>query len=114
MKFLLFLLVVGGTLALFNPGPDDFATFVTERTRDVVDEEARALGGNLFGSVAGALAGEVAGALAGGSVARHNYLLFSTYSLDLNGMREEGGEWRFLGIGGQFFELGRPAMLEEE
>ena len=112
MKSLLFVLIVLGTLALFNPSPDDFTAFVQERAQDVVTEHGRAAGGALFGSVAGALAGEVAGALAGGSMERHNYLLGSVYALDLNGMEEEGGEWRFVGIGGQFFEVERPAELE--
>ena len=113
MKFLFFLAVVAGTLALFNPSPDDFTTYVRERAEDVVGENAREAGGDLFGSLAGGLAGEVAGAIAGGAVERKNYLLFSTYTLDLDGMRHEGGEWRFLGIGGQFIELERPATLEE-
>ena len=111
MKFVLFLLVFVGTLALFNPDRDDFTTFVQERSRDVVTEHARVAGGSLLGSVTGVLAGEVAGAIAGGSVEHNNYVVLSTYALDLNGA-DEGGEWRFLGIGGQFFELERPAMLE--
>jgi hypothetical protein len=112
MKSLLFVFIVLGTLALFNPSPDDFTAFVQDRARDVVSEHGRAAGGEFFGGVAGALAGEVAGAIAGGSVERDNYLLASTYSLDLNGIEEEGGEWRFLAIGGQFFEVERPAELE--
>ena len=112
MKFLLFVVVVVGTLALFNPSEEEFTSFARERTRDVVSENARAASGSLLGSVAGALAGEVARAIAGGSVERHNYVVLSTFSLDLNGSRSEGGEWRFLGIGGQFFELERPAMLD--
>jgi hypothetical protein len=112
MKAFLFFLVVLGTLALFNPGQDDFVAHVQERARDVVSENARAAAGGLLSGVAGALAGEVAGAIAGGSVERNNYFLFSSYALDLNGRQNEGGEWRFLGIGGQFFELERPEMLE--
>src|SRR5690606_10159326 len=112
MKSLLFVLIVAGTLALFNPSQDDFTTFVQGRARDVVSEYGRTAGGDLFGDVVGALAGQVSGAIAGGSVERSNYLLVSTYTLDLDGARSEGGEWRFLGVGGQFFELERPAMLK--
>lgn len=112
MKIFMFLGILLGTLALFNPSQDDFTAFIRERTRDVVSEYGRAAGGGLFRSAVSSLAGEVAGAIAGGSVERRNYILASTYSLDLNGMGREGGKWRFLGIGGQFFELERPAMLE--
>lgn len=114
MKFLLLgLVVLLGVLAFLNPSPDAFEAFARERTRDVVSENAREAGGGVFGNLAGALAGEVAGAMAGGAVVRHNYVVFSTYTLDLNGTQREGEEWRFLGIGGQFVELARPGMLEE-
>ena len=112
MKTLLFLLVTLGTLVLFNPSQDRFAAFVEERTLDVVSENARVGAGPLFGDLTGTFAGEVAGALAAGGVARENYGVFSVYTLDLNGRHNEGGAWRFLGVGGQFFELEHPAVLE--
>jgi hypothetical protein len=36
---------------------------------------------------------------------RTDYLLASVYDLDLTGPQREGGEYRFLGIAGQFIEL---------
>ena len=112
MKALFLFSVVVGTLALFNPDEEAFETFVRERTQDVVTEHARSAAGSLLGSAAGALGAEVAGALAGGAVERSSYVAFSVYTLDLNGPREPGGEWRFLGVAGQFFELERPAMMQ--
>ncbi|MDX1421289.1 MAG: hypothetical protein R3181_15090 [Rubricoccaceae bacterium] len=111
MKLSLFVLIVLGTLALFNPSVDDFTVFIQERTRDVVSEKARALGGGLFGETTGMLTSRVAGAVAGGSIERESYGVLSLFAIDLNGT-SEGGEWQFLGIGGQFFELERPVLVE--
>jgi hypothetical protein len=113
MRFLILLVIVLGTLALFNPSQEDFTTFIQDRTRDVVTDVGRSAGGSLLGSVTGAVAGTVAGAIAGQAVERKNFLVFSLYTVDLNGARHEGGEWTFLGIGGQFFEMERPEILED-
>jgi hypothetical protein len=111
MKSFLFVAVIAGTLALFNPTTDDFGEFIRERTEDVVSETARAEGERLFGEVTGGLTGQVTGALARGAVERRSFVLFSHYTLDFDGPRNDAQEWTFVGVGGQFFELHKPAAL---
>ncbi|NNF58993.1 MAG: DUF4359 domain-containing protein [Rhodothermaceae bacterium] len=119
MRSILLIAIVGGTLALFNPGQDDFTQFIRDRTRDVVGDAGRTAATELGGDVAGALGGtaarslasEVVGALANNAVERKNYGLFSLYTLDFNGPRHDEGEWIFLGVGGQFFEMEKPRMM---
>lgn len=119
MRFTILIAIVGGTLALFNPGQDDFAQFIRDRTRDVVGDAGRTAATELGGEIAGAfgesvgrsLASEVVGALASNGVERRNYGIFSLYTLDFDGPRHEEGEWTFLGVGGQFFEMEKPRMM---
>ena len=111
MKFSFFLLIALGTLALFNPDNDDFAAFVGERAQTAVSDNARASSGSLLGTDPGSLVAMLTRELARGSFERKNYFIFSTYATDLNGSEHDGGEWKFLGVGGQFFELKRPRVL---
>jgi hypothetical protein len=39
---------------------------------------------------------------------RGNYLLCSTYTIDLDGPKRVGNDWHFLGIAGMFFKLREP------
>ena len=119
MRSIVLIAIVGGTVALFNPGQRDFNQFIQERTRDVVGDAGRTAATELGGDVAGALGGtaarslgtQVISALASNAVERKNYGLFSLYTLDFNGPRHDNGEWTFLGVGGQFFEMEKPRMM---
>lgn len=99
------LLVLGGLIAT-NPGMDAFATFVGEQSERILREET---GDTPLGRVlAGAGAG-LASSYVGRVTTRQSYLLFSTYTLDLDGTPDDGNyDWRFLGIGGQFVEWDHP------
>ena len=109
--FFFILVILVGTLALFNPSREDFRAYAQERMQDTISDEARRAGGGLFGDVAGAVAGTLAGALADRTVRRDNYLVFSLYTVDLDGPNREAQEWRFLGIAKQFIPLKKPAGL---
>jgi len=111
MKFLIVASVVVGTLALLNPTKEDFAQFAQTRAQAVVADRARESSG-LFGEIGRSVLGTLAREAAGRAVERTNYVVCSVYTLDLNGRSATGGEWVFLGIGTQFIELERPAMLE--
>jgi hypothetical protein len=111
MRFLLILGVIVGTLALFNPGEDDFRVFVRERAAEMATDRARAAGGDLFGSVVGSVGGALAEAFASRAVERDSYLVASVYTLDLDGPEHDREEWRFLGVAGQFIPLKKPASL---
>jgi hypothetical protein len=96
-------------LAFTNPGPERFEHFVDEVVTQILVAEAGHLPGSdriaIFG---GALAGRMAREYA----LRDNYILFSVYKLDMSVIGLRGEEWRFLGIGGRFIELRRPASLQ--
>ena len=111
MRFSFLLLIVLGTLALFNPDKDDFAGFIGERAQTIVSDNVRASSGSLLGTGGGSVVAMLTRELARGSFERSNYFILSTYETDLNGAEHDGGEWKFLGVGGQFFELERPRML---
>lgn len=113
MKFLFFLAILAGTLALFNPNEDDFRTFVQERATDTISDYGRATGGSLLGVVAGEIGGRLMSALASETVERDNFFVFSLYTVDLDGSPGDAEEWRFLGIAKQFIPLKEPASLRE-
>ncbi|HYE95898.1 MAG TPA: DUF4359 domain-containing protein [Rubricoccaceae bacterium] len=110
MKFLFFLLIVLGTLALFNPNEEDFRYYVQERMTDTISDHARDVGGGFLGDIVGGVGGTLASALASRTVDRKNFLVFSLYTIDLNGADREGGEWRFLGVAKQFIPLEQPQL----
>ena len=119
MRFIgpLLLLALLLALAWFNPSTEQFNTFLSEevaaRVGETAGEAGRATGflTERLGRAAGDAIGRSAGREIAGRFERSNYLLASTYSLDLNG-RREGGEWVFLGIAGQFVPLETPENLQ--
>lgn len=110
------LLLVAGLLYVLNPGPEQFRVFLTEeltmqaeqRARDAGEEVAGRFGGKVAGVIARRL-GREAGDLASEAFTRDDYYVASVYRVDLNG-RRPGGEWRFLGVAGQFFPLEEPEI----
>lgn len=96
-------------LAFFNPGMDDFRTFVKAQAEGMIQNEAgdTALGRALSGAGAN-LASQYVDRI----TERHNYFVFSTYTVDLDGDDADAEEWKFLGLAGQFVELDRPASME--
>ena len=111
MKFTIMSIVVLGTLALFNPSQDDFERYAQQRAQSIVSDQVRESTG-FIGEMGASLMGTLVRKVAEGATERRNYGIASVYEIDLNGSRSGGGEWRYLGIGGQFFELERPAALD--
>lgn len=108
---MLVLVVAAVVLAATNPSSADFRAFVEAHSEQLLREQTgdSTLGRALAGAGASLASRYIE------QVADHeNYVLFSTYTLDLDGPEREGEEWRFLGIGGQFLELERPEALREE
>lgn len=97
-------------LFFFNPGMDAFKTFIETRSEVVLREQT---GEGALGRALSALGSSLAGSYVDRVTERADYLFFSTYTIDLDGPDEEGEEWRFLGMAGQFLELDRPEALEE-
>jgi hypothetical protein len=108
---LVLVLILLGTLALFNPSPEDFRAFAQQRVQDTISDHARAAGGGLFGDIGAAVGGTLAGALANRTAQRDNYFVASVYTIDLDGANRDAEEWKFLGIAGQFIPLKKPESL---
>ncbi len=92
-------------LAIFNPGMDQFQTFVRQRTELAIQEET---GGSMLGRALSGAGASIAGEYVDRVTDRNNYYLFSTYTIDLDDEGDEDQEWTFLGIAGQFVEMERP------
>ncbi len=107
--FLVILILAAVALALTNPGMDRFKDFAEDRSEDILLQET---GDNALGRFLANLGGSLAGSYVDRITERRNYLLFSTYTVDLDRERQ-GDEWRFLGIAGQFLELQRPEGLND-
>ena len=95
-------------LVWFNPDMDDFRLFIETRTEDLIRREA---GETPVGGALSRLGSNLAGAYIGEVTDRNNYVVFSTYTIDLDGQESETGDWRFVGIGGRFIETERPESL---
>lgn len=99
------LTVIVMALAIFNPGMDQFRTFIKQRTEMAIEEET---GGSLLGRALSGAGASLAGEYVDRVTERENYYVFSTYTIDLDGSSGEQEEWKFLGVAGQFVAIERP------
>ncbi|PSQ71246.1 MAG: hypothetical protein BRD38_02850 [Bacteroidetes bacterium QH_9_67_14] len=109
---LLLLLVCIGlvVLAVMNPQPDDFQRFVDEQLEARLQTEVRKRAGGdsaLGGLIAGTGAG-IASRYVDRATSRDNYVVASTYTVDLDGANASELEWKFLGVAGRFVPLETP------
>jgi len=85
-----------------NPTQTQFNEFISKEVRKKLSEQMgeQNIVGNLVAGFAGTLVGDVS--------TRQDYLIFSTYKVDLSVARMFGAEYsdlRFIGIGGQFIPV---------
>jgi hypothetical protein len=104
------LVVVLAALLWLNPGMDDFQQYMELRSEELLLAET---GDTALGRALSSLGGSLAGSYVDRLTERSNYFVFSTYTVDLNGEDEPGGEWEFVGIGGRFIETDAPQALKE-
>lgn len=97
-------------LYLFNPSMDDFKVFVEGQSERILQRE---LGDGMLGRALSGAGSRLAGSYIDRVTEREDYFIFSTYTIDLDGAEADKEEWRFLGIGGRFVELDRPAALPD-
>ena len=97
-------------LAFFNPGMDEFRTFIRTQAEGMIQRET---GDTALGRALSGVGGNLAGQYVDRITDRNNYFVFSTYTVDLDGNESEDEDWRFLGIAGRFFELDRPASVDK-
>lgn len=102
--------VVGAVaLAIFNPGMDEFRLFIGDRAEQIIADET---GDSVLGRALSGTGGSLASQYVARITERDNYILFSTYTIDLDGRESDEEHWSFLGIAGQFLELERPGAVE--
>lgn len=108
---LVVLLLVAIALAWTNPEMDDFTVFAQAQSERLLLQEA---GEGAFGQFLSGLAGTLTGQYVDRITRRANYVVCSTYTIDLDGPDADAEEWRFLGIAGRFLVLEEPASLGRE
>ncbi|QWD80523.1 DUF4359 domain-containing protein [Polynucleobacter sp. MWH-Spelu-300-X4] len=94
--------VIAVALYATNPTKQEFNEFIAKQVRQKLAEKS---GEQNF--ITNLVAG-VAGAMVNDASERKDYLIFSTYKVDLSVVRMFGGEYKdlqFLGVGGQFIPL---------
>lgn len=111
MRFLGLLLIIAAiVLGVLNPSMDDFERFVADHSERLIQEEA---GHSEMGDWAAGVGAGLVERYLNRVAERENYVLFSTYTIDLDGPEQDEEHWRFLGIADQFVELERPASFKE-
>lgn len=105
---LVVLLLAVIALAFFNPTMDDFRIFARQQSEQLIRQEA---GGSVLGDAIGTIGGRLAGDHIDRITERRSFVIFSTYTVDLDGPDRSGNEWRFIGIAGMFFETQRPEII---
>ncbi|MDZ4702131.1 MAG: hypothetical protein SH809_20640 [Rhodothermales bacterium] len=106
---LIFLFVAIVTLLVYNPTMDDFKDHIEAETRQ---RERELSMNNMVGRM---LTGEQVNmntSLMVSSTERNNYLILSTYKVSLPDADEALREWKYLGVGGFFFEMEAPAAVD--
>lgn len=88
-------------LAIFNPEMEDFQLFVETHTEELIRDE---VGEGLVPEAIARLGSGLAAQHVDRITERRNYFIFSTYTIDLDAS-DNGNEWRFLGMAGQFLKL---------
>jgi hypothetical protein len=101
LKKLVALFAILVALAILNPDMRDFRDHVEDTIGDRIAEETSSSALKQLGAGAVAFLAEQVSV-------RKNYLLFSTYTIDLDGPDREGNDWHFLGVGGIFVQLREP------
>ncbi len=96
----LLLVIALFVLAALNPGMEAFETYVENRSEQIIRQET---GDSALGRALSGAGSELAAAFTEQFADRTNYLIFSTYTLDLD--RDGTADRRFLGIAHQFIEL---------
>ena len=109
---LLLLLVCIGivVLAVMNPQPDDFQQFVEEQLEARLQTEVRKRAGGdsaMCGLIDGTGA-SITSRYVDRATNRDNYVVASTYTVDLDGANASELEWKFLGVAGRFVPLETP------
>jgi hypothetical protein len=97
---LLIVVLVGGGLALTNPGMEAFQTFVRTQAADRIERE---LGRGAVSELLGGAGAELLASNASSFTERQSYLVCSVYDLDLDQDGEADG--RVLGVARQFIVI---------
>lgn len=112
MRLLTLLIIAAAIgLAVTNPDMNDFKAFAQEHSERLIRSET---GDSELGKIFSDIGSRLAGSYIDRVTTRQNYVVYSTYTVDLDGPERSGEEWRFIGIADHFLELERPASMREE
>jgi hypothetical protein len=113
LKLTALLMVVLAVVVLiaFNPEMPDFQVFVETQSERILVQET---GNTALGQLLSGAGASLLGGMIDQVTERDNYVLFSIYTIDLDGPDEEANEWQFLGIAGQFFETKQPEAVQQQ
>lgn len=92
-------------LAWLNPTMEDFQIFVEAQSEELILQET---GDTELGRALSRLGSGLAAQYIDRVTTRRNYVVFSTYTIDMDEDENNDNEWRFLGMGGHFVVLDRP------
>ena len=101
MKGILIVLAIAIALALLNPETRDFRDHVESKIGEQINAEGA-------GGIIGKMGAGAAALLAEQISVRKNYLLFSTFTIDIDGPESKDADWHYLGVAGMFFQLRAP------
>ncbi len=101
LAFVIALAALAGLLLYTNPSMEDFSNYV----RQHVIKESQKETDSPFGQVITSILGEIAGGVASSQTVRTDYLLFSTYEIQLGKER-----FKALGICRNFILLEKPDL----
>ena len=96
-------------LAYFNPGMEDFRLFVGSQSEILIRQEA---GDGAIADLLATIGGRFASDHIDRITERRNYVIFSTYTINVDVVGTDDDDWKFLGIPGRFVETQRPRSLE--
>jgi hypothetical protein len=103
--FFVVLVLAAVALGFTNPGMEDFRAFAREQVE--ADLSARA-GDSRLGQALARAGTDLAADNIHRVTDRTNYLVASTYAVDLDRQIDTPPDWRFLGIAGRFIPLKTP------
>jgi uncharacterized protein DUF4359 len=105
-KVLGLMILVGVAGFISNPSKEAFEEYVQSRVEERLSQEnpdQRRLGRLLT-----EMGSSIVGSLAARTTERRDFVVFSLYAVDIGADGDPDESWRFLGIGGTFFEISSP------
>ena len=102
------LLIILIALAWSNPDQPAFQAFVERHSEQILLDELDEEGDSAVGRALAGAGGALAGAVIDRVTVRRNFIVFSTYTIDLDTRDGDEDAWKFVGLAGRFLETQNP------